>query len=105
MLWVWGEMETAELASECDLAKGTLTGMVTTLERQGLVERNRVAADRRRVTVALTDDGLATIEDLFPRFNEFEQTMTDRTRQRREERSRPTPEVGHHQRRRLLMVL
>ena len=35
VLWVWGEMEAAQLASECDLAKGTLTGMVTTLEKQG----------------------------------------------------------------------
>ena len=77
VLWVWGEMETAELASECDLAKGTLTGMVTTLEKQGLVERSRVASDRRRVTVALTDDGLSTIEELFPEFNQFERSMTE----------------------------
>ena len=76
VLWVWGEMEAAQLASECDLAKGTLTGMVTTLEKQGLVERRPVASDRRRVTVALTSRGLETIEHLFPRFNEFETAMT-----------------------------
>jgi DNA-binding MarR family transcriptional regulator len=76
VLWVWGEMETAELASECDLAKGTLTGMVSTLEKQHLVERRRVTSDRRRVTVDLTPDGLSTIEDLFPRFNHFERAMT-----------------------------
>jgi len=77
VLWVWGEMETAQLATECDLAKGTLTGMVTTLEKQLLVERHRVTEDRRRVSVALTADGLALIEDLFPRFNSFERDMTD----------------------------
>lgn len=76
VLWVWGDMETADLASECDLAKGTLTGMVSTLEKQGLVDRSRVPADRRRVTVSLTGDGLRTIEDLFPRFNRFEGSMT-----------------------------
>ena len=76
VLWVWGEMETARLASECDLAKGTLTGMVSTLEKQGLVARARVEADRRRVTVALTPDGLELIEDLFPRFNAFEGKMS-----------------------------
>ena len=54
VLWVWGEMEAAQLASECDLAKGTLTGMVSTLEKQGRVERTRMESDRRRVTVALT---------------------------------------------------
>lgn len=77
VLWVWGEMETAQLAAECDLAKGTLTGMVSTLEKQGLVERARVEADRRRVTVALTSDGEDLIEDLFPRFNQFEVRMSD----------------------------
>ena len=76
VLWVWGDMETAQLASECDLAKGTLTGMITTLEKQHLVERRRVASDRRRVTVTLTPRGLVTIEDLFPRFNDFEGAMT-----------------------------
>lgn len=76
VLWVWGEMETARLAAECDLAKGTLTGMVSTLEKQGLVGRERVEADRRRVTVALTPDGLTLIEELFPRFNRFEGNMT-----------------------------
>ncbi len=76
VLWVWGEMETARLASECDLAKGTLTGMVTTLEKQGLVNRTRMASDRRRVTVALTPAGLETIEQLFPKFNRFEAEMS-----------------------------
>lgn len=76
VLWVWDEMETARLASECDIAKGTLTGMVSTLEKQGLVERARVEADRRRVTVALTAPGLRLIERLFPEFNDYEAKMS-----------------------------
>lgn len=77
VLWIWGDMETAPLAAECDLAKGTLTGMVNTLERQELVTKQRLDADKRRVEVALTDHGRATIEDLFPRFNRFEVEVTD----------------------------
>ena len=77
VLWVWGEMETANLAAECDLAKGTLTGMITTLEKQDLVSRERIAADRRRVSVALTPHGLDTIEQLFPKFNAFEGDMAE----------------------------
>lgn len=77
VLWVWGEMETALLAAECDLAKGTLTGLLGTLEKQDLVQRDRVESDRRRVMVSLTDTGLATIEDVFPRFNDFEAEMAD----------------------------
>jgi DNA-binding MarR family transcriptional regulator len=76
VLWIWGEMETSRLAAECDLAKGTLTGMLTTLEKQDLVHRRRVSSDRRRVTVALTPPGDATIAELFPRFNGFEGHMT-----------------------------
>ncbi len=75
VLWVWGEMETAQLAAECDLAKGTLTGLLSTLEKQDLVRRDRVEFDRRRVVVSLTDVGLATIEDVFPLFNQFEAEM------------------------------
>lgn len=77
VLWVWGQMDTARLASECGLAKGTLTGMLSTLERLQLVERERVKADRRKVTVALTADGLTLIEDLFPRFNAYETAMSE----------------------------
>jgi len=76
VLWVWDEMETGQLAAECDLSKGTLTGMVTTLEKHGLVTRTRMDSDRRRVTVALTDDGIATIQTLFPTFNDFESQMS-----------------------------
>ena len=75
VLWVWGEMQTADLADECDLSKGTLTGVVKTLERRGFVERRQVESDRRRVTVSLTGAGLDTIERLFPRFNLYEGEM------------------------------
>ena len=77
VLWIWGEMETARLAAECGLAKGTLTGMLSTLEKQDLVVRRRMAADRRRVRVSLTELGEQTISELFPRFNAFEGAMTD----------------------------
>ena len=77
VLWVWDDMEAARLAHECNLAKGTLTGMVTTLEKQGLVERTRVESDRRRVTVKLTPQGTNTIDELFPRFNKFEGAMSN----------------------------
>lgn len=76
VLWVWDEMETARLAEECNLAKGTLTGMLNTLEKQNLVERNRIEADKRRVLVSLTETGEATISEVFPTFNAFEGQMS-----------------------------
>lgn len=75
VLWVWGEMQSADLAHECDLSKGTLTGVVKTLEKRGFVQRTPVAEDRRKVTVSLTGAGLEAIEGLFPRFNLYEGEM------------------------------
>lgn len=77
VLWVWGEMETAQLANECDLAKGTLTGMLTTLEKRDLVERRRSESDGRRVLVSATDTGADVIDELFPRFNAVEVDLVD----------------------------
>jgi DNA-binding MarR family transcriptional regulator len=76
VLWVWGDRETAELAEDCGLAKGTLSGMLTTLEKGGLVRRSRHAGDRRRVVVTMLPDGLDLIESVFPEFNRYEGKFT-----------------------------
>lgn len=76
VLWVWGERETGRLADDCGLAKGTLSGMLTTLEKGGLVERSRHSEDGRRVVVRLLDRGLAKIESVFPEFNRYEAKFT-----------------------------
>ncbi len=76
VLWVWGERETAQLAEDCGLAKGTLSGMLSTLEKSGLVERSRHAGDGRRVVVRLLPDGLDKIESVFPEFNRYEAKFT-----------------------------
>ena len=76
VLWIWGSMETNLLATECDLAKGTLTGMLGTLGKRGLIERARMDRDRRRVIVSLTPTGTSTIERVAPAFNDFEAKMT-----------------------------
>lgn len=77
VLWVWGTMDSSSLASECGVAKGTMTGMVTTLEKRGLVERNRDSDDRRRVEVGLTSAGTDLIAEVYPRFNKLEIVLTD----------------------------
>lgn len=76
VLWIWGEMETGHLATECDLSKGTLTGILNTLERRELVTRIRMESDRRRMLVRLTRAGSSLIEALSPRFNAFETAAT-----------------------------
>jgi DNA-binding MarR family transcriptional regulator len=76
VLWVWGDRETGQLAEDCGLAKGTLSGMLTTLEKTGLVERSRHLEDGRRVWVTLLDEGRQTIEAVFPEFNRYEAKFT-----------------------------
>ena len=63
-------------AVECDLSKGTLTGILNTLEGRGLVVRERMDSDRRRMLVTLTADGERMIESLSPEFNRFETETT-----------------------------
>ncbi|HEU4320145.1 MAG TPA: MarR family winged helix-turn-helix transcriptional regulator [Acidimicrobiia bacterium] len=78
VLWVWGDRETGDLARDCGVAKGTLSGMVSTLENQGLVSRSRHPDDGRRVIVTLDRAGEDSIESLFPTFNAFEARFTER---------------------------
>lgn len=78
VLWVWGDQETADLAEACGLAKGTLSGMLRTLERSELVSRDQHPDDRRRVVVRLEPAGLGKIEAVFPDFNLHETAFTAR---------------------------
>lgn len=77
VLWIWGEQEMRLLAVEADVTKGTLTGVVNTLEHRGLVERRRHADDRRLVSVALTGAGTTRIEAVMPIFNAEERAIAD----------------------------
>jgi DNA-binding MarR family transcriptional regulator len=72
VLWIWGEMESRELAIDAGITKGTLTGVVGTLERRGLVGRRLGVADGRPVGVAATPAGDELMAGLFARFNEGE---------------------------------
>jgi MarR family transcriptional regulator, organic hydroperoxide resistance regulator len=69
VLWIWGEQQTRHLAAEAGVTKGTLTGVLKTLEKRGLAKRRGHAGDGRLVLVGLEPKGLAVIERLFPAFN------------------------------------
>lgn len=84
VLWIWGEMEARHLAGEANVTKGTLTGVLDTLERRGLVQRRRHQEDRRLVSVAITLAGEELIARIYPAFNaqesEIAALMTGRQR-------------------------
>ena len=69
VLWIWGDQQTRHLAEEAGVTKGTLTGVLKTLEKRGLARRRAHDADGRLVLVGLEPRGLGVIERLFPAFN------------------------------------
>jgi MarR family transcriptional regulator, organic hydroperoxide resistance regulator len=72
VLWIWGEQQTRHLAAEAGVTKGTLTGVLKTLEKRGLARRRAHEADGRLVLVSLEPKGEGVIERLFPAFNQGE---------------------------------
>ena len=69
VLWIWGDQQTRHLAAEAGVTKGTLTGVLKTLEKRGLARRRAHDDDGRLVLVSLEPTGLGVIERLFPAFN------------------------------------
>lgn len=57
-----GELPHRTVAERCFVRPATLTGIVDTLVRDGLVERQRDTADRRSVKIAITTAGRARVE-------------------------------------------
>ena len=69
VLWIWGDQQTRHLAAEAGVTKGTLTGVLKTLEKRGLARRRGHEEDGRLVLVSLEPRGRDVIERLFPAFN------------------------------------
>ena len=56
----------AELAEEAGVTRATMTGLIDTLEKDGIVSRTADSHDRRTVLVHLTKPGRALIERMLP---------------------------------------
>jgi DNA-binding MarR family transcriptional regulator len=76
VVWIWGRVETRTIAAEGGFSKATLSGVLTTLEGRGLVDRSRSETDGRLVDVALTPAGEKLMRGLFPKFNAEERSIT-----------------------------
>ena len=57
VLWIWGDQQTRHLAAEAGVTKGTLTGVLKTLEKRGLARRRGHDEDGRLVLVSLEPPG------------------------------------------------
>jgi len=56
----------ATLAEEAGVTRATMTGLIDTLEKDGLVAREPDAHDRRTIHVRLTGEGRALLEGTVP---------------------------------------
>jgi len=61
-----GQLPLRTLRHRLRTSKANATEVVTTLECRGFVRRTRLPEDRRAATVALTPDGAALVDRLFP---------------------------------------
>jgi DNA-binding MarR family transcriptional regulator len=59
---VAGPLPAGRIASGVSLSNATVTGILTRLESQGLVRRDKDEVDRRRVLVSLTEKGRELVE-------------------------------------------
>jgi DNA-binding MarR family transcriptional regulator len=66
-----GPRRAGELAVRASITRPTLSTLIAALERQGLVRRDAVDADKRGVRLELTRKGLAMIERVEGRFGEI----------------------------------
>ena len=75
IIWIWGPIETREIAKSQAVSKATVTSLLITLEKHGLVKRTTAKSDKRLVLAELTSAGRVKIEWVFPKFNQGEADM------------------------------
>lgn len=74
-LWIWGSMETRNLAKSAGVTVATVSSIANTLERKQLCQRIPDEKDRRLVHLSLTAKGKEIIEELYPKFNQGEKSI------------------------------
>ena len=75
--WIWEPIETRQIAVEGGFSKATLTGVLSTLEKRGLLVRKKSKSDGRLVIVELTNKGRKLMDTLFPAFNKQETAVAN----------------------------
>jgi DNA-binding MarR family transcriptional regulator len=69
------DMSSAQLARNSFVTTQSMADMVAALEERGLIERHRDAADRRRLVLAVTEDGRALLRRYRGRVDALERQM------------------------------
>ena len=70
--WIRGPQEFKELAMDCGVSKGTMTGLIKGLIKMDLVSRDKHKTDGRRLMIKITPAGRRLIKKVFPQVNRLE---------------------------------
>lgn len=70
--WIHGQLEPRELARLAGVSRAAVSGVLKTLERDGLVSRARDQADGRLVTVRATEEGVDLLRNVYQAQNRRE---------------------------------
>ena len=71
-VWIHDQLEPRELAIFSGVSRAAISGVLKTLERDGLVDRTREQADRRLVTVRVTTHGERLLRETYVQQNRRE---------------------------------
>ncbi|MEM1334285.1 MAG: MarR family transcriptional regulator [Actinomycetota bacterium] len=71
-VWVFESLEPRQIARFSGVSTAAVSGVVSTLERRGLVRKQRRTDDRRRLDVRLTPAGRALVAEVYTNQNERE---------------------------------
>lgn len=84
-LWLTAPVESKRVAELTGMSRAAVSALMATLERDGLVVKERASYDRRAVRLSLTDKGLDAITSDFRAHNGREQgwagALTDEEQQ------------------------
>jgi DNA-binding MarR family transcriptional regulator len=69
------DMSSAQLARSSFVTAQSMADMITALEDRALIKRHRDQSDRRRLVVALTDEGRALLDRCRDEVDSLEATM------------------------------
>lgn len=72
-VWIHHALEPRELARLSGVSRAAVSGVLKTLEHDGLIERTREQADRRLVTVRVTAEGERLLRSTYAAQNQREQ--------------------------------
>ncbi|MGW1786808.1 MarR family winged helix-turn-helix transcriptional regulator [Streptomyces sp. NPDC002143] len=72
-IWLSGPVEARKVAELSGMSRAAVSALMRTLERDGLVSKERAAYDGRAVQLRLTGAGLEAITSAFRAHNEREQ--------------------------------